>query len=756
MWTYMQVIASMLKPLSNAIKKQNYDALFSLILYRDYPPQDMSYITYTRRFTKNINKLVKTINLQRSQGGGDGPEALEYALYESANILNWRDNAHKACIVLTDAVPHGVEDTGDKIKEPYKEINKFFKTDYSSTDELFLKINNSFALKKIQLTVLGIEPAIFEYPKAIDFYVNKLTKNIGSYKSISIDKFELIYQVDSVISELMNTEIHINITEVIDYYNQSNNFFEEATVVRKLKKEEKNLKQKIKENQDKEILGSRYRDFARIYITRYEMQNFYTSDNAMKFITEQIYTNYVYALETFYKHKSLFQVGNCARDIARLLERIPTNLYASDSLLKLLELLKKETNYQYSFSTTLLPFDNDLLSDFLFLSHYFYKESSNYFFSSILLAEYINHNLNENRLTNNDFIECINLIETYTKNKKNHYLNSWSTNFTIYLISLKSIFEKEINLIETNLNKIVSMYERIIQENLNQPEKIDSKIILAYIYILIYKNEQLIELSQCNIEQKRKQTFDLNIIYNQLNKIEKIILLAAYAIQLQDIHLKQSLYKILGNIHSNSKISSLIKKIEINSHKNFFSSESFMLSLLFQLLNRNENNVSIRDYLSEDIKFIENTTSENKLFHPMWFLYQTPASTNIQFEKKRVTIIEDLIIPVKVLIQVSPSILNNASYYLLFYTDNDIEIYKYPLNNLALFNHRVEEFRLDISKIPTSPRFEIYASIKIFLENNNDEIQLDLANDKLICEKPPAYSYLKKMIKLIKNHNPLN
>lgn len=54
---------------------------------------------------KNLSSLV-------AAGGGDGPEAQTAAL-AAALDLNWSEDAIKMVVLITDAPPHGLGESGD-------------------------------------------------------------------------------------------------------------------------------------------------------------------------------------------------------------------------------------------------------------------------------------------------------------------------------------------------------------------------------------------------------------------------------------------------------------------------------------------------------------------------------------------------------------------------------------------------------------------------------------------------------------------
>lgn len=59
---------------------------FGLIAFRDYPPQDTSYVTKTFGFTDKVSTMQANLNSLIASGGGDGPEAQTAALADALNM----------------------------------------------------------------------------------------------------------------------------------------------------------------------------------------------------------------------------------------------------------------------------------------------------------------------------------------------------------------------------------------------------------------------------------------------------------------------------------------------------------------------------------------------------------------------------------------------------------------------------------------------------------------------------------------------
>jgi hypothetical protein len=101
----------------------------ALILYRDHPPQDSTFVTQVHDFTDDTDEAKKNIDAAYALGGlivtfllifflskgfclgGDLPEAIAPALHAAVHTLSWRANAVKIALLIADAPPHGLTTT---------------------------------------------------------------------------------------------------------------------------------------------------------------------------------------------------------------------------------------------------------------------------------------------------------------------------------------------------------------------------------------------------------------------------------------------------------------------------------------------------------------------------------------------------------------------------------------------------------------------------------------------------------------------
>jgi len=84
------IINSTLNDLKEAFPENYNDKLkFSIVAYRDHPPQDNSFVTDKLDFTTSDNAINYLSKLEAS-GGGDFPEAVMDGMYEGIFGITWR------------------------------------------------------------------------------------------------------------------------------------------------------------------------------------------------------------------------------------------------------------------------------------------------------------------------------------------------------------------------------------------------------------------------------------------------------------------------------------------------------------------------------------------------------------------------------------------------------------------------------------------------------------------------------------------
>ncbi|PPQ82201.1 hypothetical protein CVT24_012549 [Panaeolus cyanescens] len=129
---------------------------FGLVAFRDHPPQDRTYVTKQFGFTSDIQVMRDRLASLAPQGGGDGPEAQTAALAAALN-MKWKEGAVKMVVLITDAPPHGLGESGDAF-------------DASPDQNDPLQLARQMAEQGITLFVVACEPELSTYKHAVDFY----------------------------------------------------------------------------------------------------------------------------------------------------------------------------------------------------------------------------------------------------------------------------------------------------------------------------------------------------------------------------------------------------------------------------------------------------------------------------------------------------------------------------------------------------------------------------------------------------------
>ncbi|WP_439471177.1 vWA domain-containing protein [Brevundimonas sp.] len=93
-------IASIMASLAE--RHPGVDTRIGLVVYRDNGDQ---YVVRDFPFTGNVDELVRRLEAQRADGGGDYPEAVDQAL-ERAMDYPWREDAVRSLVLVADAPPH--------------------------------------------------------------------------------------------------------------------------------------------------------------------------------------------------------------------------------------------------------------------------------------------------------------------------------------------------------------------------------------------------------------------------------------------------------------------------------------------------------------------------------------------------------------------------------------------------------------------------------------------------------------------------
>lgn len=146
------------------VAAEKSDVQFCLIQYRDHPPQDDTFIVKTSDWTGSVSKMKKFVDEMSAAGGGDGPEAVTAALY-AARHLSYRKESVKVAVLIADAPPHGLGESGDG----------FPNGDPNGHDPI--QLAKEMASLGIVIYSVAVEPGLGSYKYARDFMraIAKLT-----------------------------------------------------------------------------------------------------------------------------------------------------------------------------------------------------------------------------------------------------------------------------------------------------------------------------------------------------------------------------------------------------------------------------------------------------------------------------------------------------------------------------------------------------------------------------------------------------
>ncbi|KAL5493024.1 hypothetical protein ACEPAI_4472 [Sanghuangporus weigelae] len=150
----------------------------SLLAYRDYPAGDKYSVLIPHPFTEDLKVMKGYLTPLKAEGGHDYPEAFGTALeYAYDEIDDWRDEALKVIIVITDAAPHGINEKGDSFPDGGP-------SGMNVRDPL--ELAKAMADMDFSIFVLACEPTLGKTTEyAIDFYKAITTLTLGTYCSLT-------------------------------------------------------------------------------------------------------------------------------------------------------------------------------------------------------------------------------------------------------------------------------------------------------------------------------------------------------------------------------------------------------------------------------------------------------------------------------------------------------------------------------------------------------------------------------------------
>ncbi|KAG1851360.1 hypothetical protein F4604DRAFT_2045902 [Suillus subluteus] len=146
------------------------DLRLGLIAFRDHPPQEHSFIIQEYPFTSDFGSFASNLASLTAEGGGDEPDSQSDAL-SAACKADWRDEATKVVVLITDSPPHGIGEDGDAFPEGCPlPANAKLEIDP-------LRVATSMGRAGITLYVIACEPTLgHNYKRARAFYQGLVKK----------------------------------------------------------------------------------------------------------------------------------------------------------------------------------------------------------------------------------------------------------------------------------------------------------------------------------------------------------------------------------------------------------------------------------------------------------------------------------------------------------------------------------------------------------------------------------------------------
>ena len=147
-------------------EREGYDLRFGLVAYRDHPPQDSTFVTKPFGFTASLSTMKSQLGTLSASGGGDGPEAVAAGLKDTLDAA-WRDDAAKVCILIADAPPHGLGESGDGFPNGAPD----------GVDPL--AVLDRMSALGITIYSVGCQPALSRYQYATEFFIAAAERTNG-------------------------------------------------------------------------------------------------------------------------------------------------------------------------------------------------------------------------------------------------------------------------------------------------------------------------------------------------------------------------------------------------------------------------------------------------------------------------------------------------------------------------------------------------------------------------------------------------
>ncbi len=184
------------------LKAKDESLKFSIVAYRDHPPQDSSFVTKICDFT-NSDEAEKFLKELQAQGGGDLPEAVLDGINAAIYNVKWREKSEKFMFLVLDAPPHGkqFEGSGDGFPDGCP-------CGYTEG-----KLLPTLREMKVDMTVIKIDTAIDKMINIFSQYINidvfqpkifKQRHNMSSDKYVTAVSSDMMKNCSTKVNSKLN------------------------------------------------------------------------------------------------------------------------------------------------------------------------------------------------------------------------------------------------------------------------------------------------------------------------------------------------------------------------------------------------------------------------------------------------------------------------------------------------------------------------------------------------------------------------
>ncbi len=184
------------------LKAKDESLKFSIVAYRDHPPQDSSFVTKVCDFT-NSDEAEKFLKELQAQGGGDQPEAVLDGIHDAIYNVNWREKSEKFMFLVLDSPPHGKQFGGYGDGFP----------DGCPCGYTEGKLLSALREMKVDMTVIKIDTAIDKMINIFSQYINldvfqpkifKQRQNMSSDKYVNAVSKDMMKNCSTKVNSKLN------------------------------------------------------------------------------------------------------------------------------------------------------------------------------------------------------------------------------------------------------------------------------------------------------------------------------------------------------------------------------------------------------------------------------------------------------------------------------------------------------------------------------------------------------------------------